>query len=144
VIASVKQLLELEKRVLSTKQLLQPNHRLGRWGEQQAIAFLSQKGYQILETNLSLGVSEVDLVALDSQSQELVFVEVKTRHSSRFGPASDSVGWRKLRAMQRVARAYLHSQNYLAASKGPGVDYRFDLITLEGGKICHYQNISWL
>lgn len=37
----------------------------------------------------------------------MVFVEVKTRRSDRFGTGADAVGWRKQDRLRRLAAAYL-------------------------------------
>jgi len=79
---------------------------------------------------------EVDLVALDTLRQELVFVEVKHRHSARFGSPATAVNFKKIQAMQRVALAYLRKHHLQS-------DFRFDIISITGQRISHYQNVTW-
>jgi putative endonuclease len=134
--ASVKPQPELKKRALSIKQLRQSRNHLGAWGEQRAADYLQQLGYRILDRNIAYKQLEADIVAFDQSSHELVFVEVKTRVSTKYGPASDAFGWRKLLALQRLAIHYVRLKRL-------SWDYRFDLISIESAKIRHYQNVSW-
>jgi putative endonuclease len=97
---------------------------------------LLAKNYQILETNLRHGLVEIDIIALDKQVDEIVFIEVKTRSSAEFGHPSEAVSFKKLAAMSKVARAYL---NQVRMQK----DYRFDIITVIGKNIEHFENITW-
>ncbi|MCF7838380.1 MAG: YraN family protein [Candidatus Marinimicrobia bacterium] len=85
----------------------EPAHlRLGRWGEDQAARFLTQRGYRILERNLRLGRrSELDLVA--ARKGVLVFVEVKTvRRTGPVRPAA-RINRRKKQALARAVDGYL-------------------------------------
>lgn len=126
----------LKKRRLSRKQQSKHNFSLGKTGEEAAVEFLKKQNYQILETNLSYRNKEIDVVALDEENQELVFVEVKTRETDWFGDPSQAVNYRKLKSMQYVAYHYLKRNNF-------DYDYRFDTIGIVSGKIQHYQNITW-
>jgi len=117
---------------------LKHNFLLGRWGESQAAKFLVKKGYRILRQNLRLGHSELDLVALDPQTQELVIVEVKTRsrQSSLAGHPSLSVKGKKWLALERAGIQLLATWNF---SKG----LRFDIISLSEIGLEHFQNVTW-
>ncbi|NPV03703.1 MAG: YraN family protein [Syntrophaceae bacterium] len=100
----------------------------GDRGEDRAAAFLEAQGYRILERNYRCPLGEVDLIARDGET--LVFVEVKTRASSRFGPPQAAVGPRKQKKMTAVALFYLKGQGWLAAPS------RFDVaaVSLAGGR----------
>ena len=81
-------------------------HR-GRQGEHLAAAYLEQQGYEILARNWRAPQvrNELDLVARDGQT--IVFVEVKSARTSRFG---DPLAWvtpRKQAAIIRAAQAYV-------------------------------------
>ena len=126
----------LKKRILTQKQQNKHNFSLGQFGENEAIIFLEKKNYQVLDTNIRYGSKEIDIIALDKEFNELVFVEVKTRGKGFFGDPSKAVNRHKLRSMQYVGAIY-RKINKL------DLDYRFDIITLVSGRIRHYQNISW-
>ena len=91
---------------------------------------LRRKRYRILEKNYTCRYGEIDVVARDGRT--LVFVEVKTRMSGRYGPPQLAVTPRKQR---RYARAALH---YLQEKGTPDVPVRFDVVSVlmsEEGKV---------
>ena len=100
----------------------------GDRGEDRAALFLEAQGYRILERNYRCPLGEVDLIARDGAT--VVFVEVKARASSRFGPPQAAVGPKKQRKMTAVALFYLKGQGWLAAPA------RFDVaaVSLGAGK----------
>jgi putative endonuclease len=78
---------------------------LGEKGESLAEAYLTKKGYQILERNFRNRYGEIDLIARDKD--EIVFVEVKARNSCCHGLPCEAVNLRKQRKIQGVAEYYL-------------------------------------
>jgi putative endonuclease len=68
---------------------IQRNKNLGRWGEDQALAYLISKGLVLLQRNFRVVVGELDLIMDDSGI--LVFVEVKTRRSLNFGAPEEGI-----------------------------------------------------
>ncbi|WP_199263172.1 YraN family protein [Desulfobulbus oligotrophicus] len=119
------------KRVLTTVDI-------GRQGEQLAITFLKRQGYRIVARNYRKSFGEVDIIA--QQKNTLVFVEVKTRQSTRFGTPFEAVDCRKQRQLSRIAQDYLQSHD------SADVSARFDVIAVrldrDGGLvgIDHLQN----
>ncbi len=91
----------------------------GKIGENLAVKFLKDKGYEILETNWRFRRSEVDIVAKDGPI--LVFVEVKTRSYDYFGKPESFVSARKKVLLQDAAVAYMHQINHTW-------EIRFDII----------------
>lgn len=77
---------------------------IGQLGEKIAAKILLQKGYKIIERNFSTRYGEIDIVA--SEKGVLVFVEVKTRTSSKFGRPEEAVGKEKLRRIKRALEYY--------------------------------------
>ena len=57
---------------------------IGKLGERTAEKFLTSRGFTIIQRNFSTPFGEIDLIA--EHDGHLVFVEVKTRRSERFGP----------------------------------------------------------
>ena len=82
-----------------------PRQRLGRDGESTARDTLRSKGYVILAERHRERHGEVDLIARHGDT--IVFVEVKTRRSDRFGGAAAAVTPHKQRTIARVAEAFL-------------------------------------
>ncbi len=56
----------------------------GKWGEQKALDFLIQQGYELLATNYRVRRAEFDLLMKDGNI--LVVVEVKTRYNAMLEP----------------------------------------------------------
>jgi putative endonuclease len=103
-------------------------HDTGKRGEAAALAFLQQEGYRILETNWQSNHQEVDIIAL--QNNTIVFVEVKTRSSLRFGEPEAFVTKNKQRMLIKAANHYLLQHNIKQEA-------RFDIITvlqIKGGR----------
>jgi putative endonuclease len=138
---SVKPPAELKKKVFSKKQRSLPNFSKGIQAEELALTFLVNKGYLLLEKNLSLANCELDLVMLDQQFDEIVFIEVKYRQKDDYGDASLAVNQKKLNNMIKVANSYLRKKQFQKS-------YRFDIISVVGNlpqaKIEHFENITWL
>ena len=110
---------------------------LGRWGETQAIVFLSQKGYQIVEQNVRTPYGEIDIIVL--KDDVLVFVEVKTRSTGLFGLPEASITWEKQEHMLNSAIAYLQEHPDWES------DWRIDVIAIQRRKsgesqIIHFEN----
>lgn len=78
---------------------------LGRWGEQIAAEHLSADGICVLDRNWRCRIGELDIVALDGDT--LVFCEVKTRQSRRFGSPAEAVNATKARRLRRLAGCWL-------------------------------------
>jgi len=110
--------------------------RTGRRGEILAARHLEKAGYQIVERNYRCLFGEMDLVAQDGRS--VVFVEVKTRRSDRFGLPQASVGLKKKKKLSQIALHYLQ-QKCLTSCEA-----RFDVIAVrigpEGEGVEHIRN----
>jgi len=78
---------------------------LGREGEGAAFRFLVDQGFRVVERNYRAPCGEIDLIAVDGDT--LVFIEVKTRRSRRFGEPFEAVDPRKQKRMTRAALWYL-------------------------------------
>ena len=80
---------------------------IGAKGEDLAVEFLKQKGFDILHRNLRSGRYETDIIA--SKDGRLHFVEVKTRRSERYGLPEQQVDRRKLDRMIDAGTAYIQA-----------------------------------
>lgn len=77
----------------------------GKKGEDAAASFLIKEGYKIVERNFRCPLGEIDIVAVDKGV--LVFVEVKTRSSNKFGLPEEAVNRRKQHQMTKAAQLYI-------------------------------------
>ncbi len=82
---------------------------LGAEGEARAAEHLEAAGYRIADRNVRAGGVELDLVA--ERGGVVVFVEVKTRRSSRHGGGEAAVGWSKQQRLVRGAMAWLRERS---------------------------------
>ena len=70
-----------------TKQF---NRIKGKDGEEIAVKFLRERGYQILEQNNSTKWGELDIIA--SKNDILIFVEVKLKTTEDYGTPEEMIG----------------------------------------------------
>jgi len=115
---------------------------IGDRGEALAASYVRDAGYRVLERNYRFRRHEVDLVCLDPRAEgEVVFVEVKTRRGTGFGPPEASVTEEKRRAVAAAARGYLHERQL------DGAPARFDVIGIQlddgSPEITHHRNAFW-
>src|SRR3989338_8163948 len=75
-----------------------------RLGEKLAAEYLEKQGYKIIERNFRTGWGEIDIIALDDKT--LVFVEVKTKTSNKFGTPFEAMTPFKIKALERTAMFY--------------------------------------
>ena len=96
--------------------------RIGAWAESQAAEFLQRHGLRLLARNFRCRLGELDLVMAEGTT--LVFVEVRSRRSNRFGDALESVTASKRRRLLSAARLFLASQD------SPATACRFDVVSV--------------
>ena len=77
---------------------------LGFQGEKLVAKYLKGQGCKILKSNYRTPFGEADLIAKDGD--EIVFVEVKTRESLRFGAPREAVGKLKQQRYYQIAKFY--------------------------------------
>ncbi|MCX5857166.1 MAG: YraN family protein [Deltaproteobacteria bacterium] len=82
--------------------------RMGKLGEDLAVAYLQKAGYRILAQNYRCLYGEVDIIALDGDF--IVFIEVKSRKSERFGQPQEAVGLEKQKKLSRISLHYLQQK----------------------------------
>ncbi|TFV56475.1 YraN family protein [Mycobacterium sp. PS03-16] len=83
---------------------------IGALGEQMAVEHLQSLGMRVLCRNWRCRYGELDVIAVDSASRTVVFVEVKTRTTDRFGGIAQAVTPQKLRRLRRLAGLWLAAQ----------------------------------
>jgi putative endonuclease len=95
---------------------------VGRYGEDVAARHLQDAGLQILMRNWRCSEGEIDIVA--RERDVLVFCEVKTRSTDRFGVPAEAITRRKSDRLRRLA--YLWLQDHPLG----WVDVRFDVVSV--------------
>jgi putative endonuclease len=90
-------------------------------GERLAEEYLLKLGFTVVARNFRTREGEIDLICRDGKT--LVFVEVKTRRSNRFGAPEEAVTYQKLRRLRTAAFAFLVEH--------PARAFRFDVIAID-------------
>lgn len=98
------------------------NKNIGDNGEKIANKYLSDIGYEIIESNFRFKTGEIDLIGKDDDY--LVFIEVKTRNSNFFGEPAEAVTRIKRFRIIRTAEIYM------MRNKLYNCNFRFDVIEI--------------
>jgi len=97
------------------------HNELGKRGEEMAVQYLTEKGYEILERNWRNIHKEIDIIAKDGEC--LVIVEVKARQSYEYGDPDIAVTRQKQWRLISATNAYVFQNNL-------DIDTRFDIISI--------------
>ncbi|MEO7371667.1 MAG: YraN family protein [Ilumatobacteraceae bacterium] len=99
------------------------NRARGKWGEDLAARWYAAHGYEVVDRNWRSSTGEIDLVACSKSL--VVFCEIKTRASDRFGPPEAAVGHAKQRRIRFLASEWLAQHDRHGA-------IRFDVAAITG------------
>ena len=111
------------------------NLSLGQRGEMLGWKYLLDNGYKIIEKNFRCKLGEIDVIA--EKNSRIVFIEIKTRASKRFGLPQEAVTRIKQEKLIQLAEWYLKQKNLrdpwvsfevLAISISPDQEPKFLLI----------------
>ncbi len=105
-------------------------------GENWAAAYLQAQGYALRARNWRHDHGELDIVA--ERDAVIVFVEVRTRQTERFGRAEESITPRKRARLIATAQAYLDAHGLQDAQ------WQIDVIAIHAppdGSTPHIQHI---
>ena len=100
--------------------------KFGEKGESLAAWFLKKNGYKIIEQNYRTQLGEIDIIAKEKKT--IVFVEVKSRRSTRFGNPKWAVTPQKQRKISMVALYYLKT------TKQTDAKARFDVVAITANR----------
>lgn len=99
------------------------NKQTGDYGERIACQYLQKLGFRILERNYRIKGGEIDIVAKDKNT--LVFVEVKTRYSHKYGLPEESMTLWKIKSLLKTAKFYIQKMNW------GDREYRLDFVGVD-------------
>ena len=99
---------------------------IGATGEHYVAQYLERDGLTILDRNWRIKEGEVDIIAQEGAT--IVFVEVKTRSSEKFGHPLEAIDAKKAHRLQRLALAWISLHGSW------GSDYRIDCAAVLLGK----------
>ncbi|AWX44872.1 UPF0102 protein [Flagellimonas maritima] len=97
----------------------------GKLGEQKAVDFLLQNGYEICCKNYRYLKGEIDIIAI--KQDILAVIEVKSRNNAFFEDLSDTINQKKIKLLIAAANQYIEENNL-------DFEVRFDVITVISDK----------
>ena len=109
------------------------NRKIGFEKEDMVAAYLTQKGFRIVERNFHTRNGEIDIIGYDGEY--LVFVEVKYRSGNALENPLSAVGYEKQRKICRTADYYRYQKRI-----GQDVPVRYDVVGMWEEKIEWIQN----
>ncbi|MCQ2055187.1 MAG: YraN family protein [Fibrobacter sp.] len=125
------------QRTQNFKQGKSQNKFKGNFIETHAAAYLTRKGYQVLDRNYAFRGGELDIVAMDNDT--MVFVEVKSVWKNGTGNPAARVNATKQMKIWKTAYHYLYSKVHNLDQKS-----RFDVLAVKVYEhplqFVHYEN----
>ncbi|WP_250435638.1 YraN family protein [Hanstruepera flava] len=97
------------------------HNELGKKGEQLAVDYLLENGYDIVERNYRFDKAEVDIIA--QLNDVLAIVEVKARSTADFGDPQDFVKPKQIKNLVKAVDEYVTVNDL-------DVEVRFDIIAI--------------
>jgi putative endonuclease len=104
------------------KSIKSDNKNKGNYGELLAYNYLIERGYEVLCRNFNCKSGEIDIIFKDKN--EIVFGEIKTRYSLKYGFPAESVNYYKKKHILNTANYYLFK------NKIENKYIRFDIIEI--------------
>ena len=84
---------------------------IGRLGEEISCQYLSDKGYKIIDTNVTYKFGEIDIVALKDSVYHFIEVKAADENSYMAITLSERLGIAKLQRIKKAISAYISSHN---------------------------------
>ena len=109
-----------------TIRMQNKRQQFGKKSENLAAWYLKKNGYKIIEQNYRTALGEIDIIAKEKKT--IVFVEVKSRQSIRYGNPKWAVTPKKQRKISMVALQYLKSIRQADAKA------RFDVVAITSNR----------
>lgn len=101
------------------------HNELGKWGEDEAVLYLEDQGYVIVDRDWKMGRRDLDILAYTPDGNTLVVVEVKTRTDEEYQQPEEAVTRGKMRNLAITANAYVKKCQV-------DKELRFDVISIVG------------
>ena len=98
------------------------NRTIGAFGEDLAINFLIRKNHTLIERNFRKRNGEIDIIT--KFKDIIVFTEVKTRYTLRYGLPCEAVDYKKQNKIKSIASYFIH------INKLYNINIRFDVIQI--------------
>ncbi len=109
--------------------------QLARWGEETAQNYLKERGIRIVEKNYRTQSGEIDIIGFEND--DLIFFEVKTRSSIKFGYPEEAVSLKKIEKIEMVANEYLDNIS------SNNLNWRIDTIAIIRNPYTQKYQLKW-
>jgi len=127
----------MKPRPASTYSMSYDSLKTGSDAENSASEFFQKNGFEILEKNFRFGrYGEIDIIA--RKGDLILFVEVKSRKTDRFGGAIRSISQKKKKSLKATARHFLVMNPFFNSRD---FSLRFDMISIENDSLEWIQDI---
>jgi putative endonuclease len=100
--------------------------QLGNYGEKLALEAYEKAGYEVVAQQYRCAMGEIDLIV--KKEDVLVFVEVRTKTSQRYGTAEESITDKKKHTIRKVSQFFLQDFTYNQRFNDIGI--QFDVIAI--------------
>lgn len=107
------------------------NKTKGSIGEEIASQYLLKNKYKIIDRNYKNSIGEIDIIAIDKKENRIVFVEVKSRDTARYGYPREAITKDKQQKLRILAESYLRMHMLIKHQ------IRFDVVEVLAGEITH-------
>lgn len=97
------------------------HNELGKLGEEAALKFLLAKGHELLTKHYRFGRAEIDIITREKGI--IIFSEVKTRTSNRYGFPEEYITREKIRLVKEAAEEYMYKNKFEG-------EVRFDVLSV--------------
>ena len=124
---------------------------IGKLGEDIAVQYLKNKGYDILARNYRKPWGEIDVIA--KKNDDLVFIEVKTQKAGFEWRPEENINYHKKAQLSRIINTYLKDSqvrgviNQEIDRRQGEVNWQIDVIAIEldfnshNARVEHIENI---
>lgn len=102
------------------------NYQVGHDAEKRVADWLARQRFTVIELNWRTRRCEIDIIA--SRKKVLYFIEVKARHSTRWGGGIDYITPRKLAQMKFAAEYWLATHQW-------SHDIRLAVVAVDGNEL---------
>lgn len=106
---------------------------IGSFYEDQAIEYLENNGFDIIERNFHCDIGEIDVIA--RKMSIIRFIEVKYRKNSKFGGATYAINQQKLKKIYKIA------QFYILKNRLNDQQFSIDVLAITGNKYEYFENV---
>ncbi len=107
------------------------SYHSGLAGEEQAVAYLKERGLRLVCTRHRSAGGEIDIIAKEGET--LCFIEVKHRPQGRLGEGAQAVSQDKRRRMRLAAKDYMNHHDSCAT-------WRYDILEITRAGIWYLKN----